>query len=49
MANEYDLATLKASEIEAWSGAAPAVTDLVVMIKNGKPYTITIAQVLAAV
>ena len=49
MADTYDLSTLKASEIEVWSGAAPAVTDVVIMIKNGKPYTITIAQVLAAV
>ncbi len=48
-ANEYDLATLKASEIVTWAGAAPAVADTVIMIKNGLPYTITIAQVLAAV
>lgn len=49
MADTYDLATLKASELETWSGAAPAATDTVIMIKDGKPYLITIAQVLAAV
>jgi len=48
MADTYDLATLKASEIEAYTGT-PAATDLVVAIIDGKPYTITIAQVLAAV
>ena len=48
MANAYDLATLKGSELEAYSGV-PAATDLVVAIIGGLPYTITIAQVLAAV
>jgi len=48
MADSYDLSTLKSEEIEAYSGT-PAATDLVVAIIGGKPYTITIAQVLAAV
>jgi len=47
-ANVYDLATLKASELTAYTGT-PAATDLVVAIIGGLPYTITIAQVLAAV
>jgi hypothetical protein len=48
-ANEYDLATLKASEITTWSGAAPAVADTVIMVKNGIPYLITIQEVQDAV
>ena len=49
MANEYDLATLKVSEVEAWDGAAPTRATLVLAVIDGKPYTITVAQIQDAV
>ena len=47
-ANEYDLANLKVSELEAYSGT-PTRAHLVIAIIDNKPYTITIAQVQDAV
>ena len=44
MADEYDLTSLKASELEAYSGTLTKA-HLVVVIVGNKPYTATVEDV----